>query len=178
MFREKCLNEIHNFFEIEVRNSNTKEVKQKGYAQNIVLNDGLNSRMKNAAWIYCGSGEGELSKERTTLFNYEGKYKDKTPLTIIHDKENKIYKKIVKVKIDTTILNGITITELGVGTEYSLYTHAFIKDAEGNNLRLKKTELDELYITAVIFFSLSLPQGFIITNDKIRDIEDFLAKNY
>src|SRR5699024_964845 len=66
---------IHNRFIIEVRNKDTNELKQKGIAENIVLNRmysrlcSLNTFFTN---IHFGNGEGTLSTSKTSLFNPVG----------------------------------------------------------------------------------------------------------
>ena len=76
---------FHNRFDIEVRDKDTNELKYQGHAENIIL-DRMYTRLCNFdsyfTNIVFGSGTGNLSPSRTTLFNRVG-YKSATTEEII-----------------------------------------------------------------------------------------------
>lgn len=165
----KVGSKIHNKFLIEVRNIRTNEIK-KGYAENIVLDNFKSSTAvfsDNGAIffgnsIHFGDGTGTLSSSRTTLFNRLG-----GKLAVFVEKSfnqvptpNYCTKKIV---ITASEYIGKTITEVGVGDVYTnttVYTHAFIKDSEGNNLVLgPKTSEQEITIYSTVYAIISLEDG-------------------
>ena len=66
---------IHNRFDIEVRDKNTGELKQKAVAYNIVLNQMYTRLCGGLSYfvnIHFGSGTGTLSAARTSLFTHLG----------------------------------------------------------------------------------------------------------
>ncbi|HZK44363.1 MAG TPA: hypothetical protein VFC73_08810 [Syntrophomonadaceae bacterium] len=146
---------IHNKFKIEVRNVVTKEIKQEGFAENIVL-DRMYTRLMNFnpffTYIHVGGGTGTLSPDRTTLFN------PVTHKTAVDDEKIKDYpisSVTKKIEFGTTEQNGKTFTEVGISeSTNAINTHALIKDAEGNPLSITKTDIDVVTIYATIYFEL------------------------
>lgn len=146
---------IHNKFKIEVRNVVTKEIKQEGFAENIVL-DRMYSRLMSFnsffTRIHVGGGTGTLSPTRTTLFspiaNKEAVVDEKV-------KDYPVSSVTKKIQFGTTEQNGKTFTEVGISESTSaINTHALIKDAEGNPLSITKTDIDVVTIYATIYFEL------------------------
>src|SRR5690606_6411839 len=78
---------FHNRFDIEVRDAKTGEIKQKGQAENIILNR-MYERLCNFnsyfSYIHFGSGTGEPLSTRNTLFNKIG-HKNAVTEEIIKD---------------------------------------------------------------------------------------------
>lgn len=164
---------IHNKFEIHIRDINTGEITQKGYAENIVLNHllshpyfGGSSNYCLSAYVALGRGTGVLDPTRTSLFNKIGTVftadiesnfnLPPTPSYITR-----------KGTIGPTIFVGETFTEIGLtnATFYpnNVFTHALIKDSEGNPLALgPKTDTQEVIIYSTVYFTLSLPLGITI----------------
>lgn len=148
---------FHNKFNIEIRDKDTGELKQTGYAENIVLNNMYsrlctgNSYFNN---IHFGTGDGLLTPERTTLFNFLG---TKTAVLIETIKAYPTSQWTKTATVNPEEYVGNTITEVGIsfgtGTT-NLVTHAMIKDSEGNPLALSKTDLDVLVIYATVFITL------------------------
>jgi hypothetical protein len=161
---------IHNKFKIEVKDVATGEITKKGYAENIVLN----SAMDNAAIfsslssgypgsaIAFGRGTGVLSAERTTLFDQIG-YKGVTRVEYIFNHAPLPSYATRKIVIEPSEYVGETITEVGLSkndTSTIIYTHALIKDSEGNPLALgPKTALQQITIYATVYAQPNFEEG-------------------
>ena len=143
---------IHNRFDIEVRDKETGELKQKGQAENIVL-DRMYTRLCNFSTyfvnIFFGSGRGTLSPTRTTLFTSLGYKAAVTEETI---KAFPISKWTRKITLAPEEYVNQTITEVGISeTTTAINTHALITDSEGNPLSITKTDIDVVIIYATVF---------------------------
>ena len=145
---------IHNKFEIEVRNKDTGELKQKGYAYNIVLNT-MWSRLINFQTyftnIHFGTGSGTLTPSRTTLFTWLGQ---KTAIDVELIKAIPISSWKRSIVLNPEEFVGSTLTEVGIAhspTASTLVTHALIEDSEGNPISIIKTAVDIVTIHATIF---------------------------
>lgn len=146
---------VHNRFDIEVRDKESGKLKQKGVAENMIL-DRAYSRICNFAtyfeYIHFGTGTGTPTPERTTLFTPLG-YKAVTVDEKV--KEYPISKVTKKITLAPEEYVGRTITEVGISeATNAINTHALIKDAEGNPLSITKTDLDVLIIYATVFIEL------------------------
>ncbi len=170
MFDLKCKTEIHNYFEVEViRNGNTI---QKGYGQNIILDRFFENIGVLPNYIHVGDGTGTLNPSNTALFHPLGSYSG-TSQEQWQDYDNGIYTKVCQATVPAGSLTGKVITEVGLGGYYthnSLRTHAFLKDSEGNPLTITKTALDELKITATVFYNMNFPSGFYIPRGDLGNI--------
>lgn len=161
---------IHNKFVIEVKNIATGEIEQRGYAENIVLNQAFTKEYYHIwgarffSGISYGDGSGTLSTSRTDLFNRLGS--KETELVSFECNEPPMasfcIKKIVILPAEAI---GKSISEVGISAPYldsilNIYTHALIKDSEGNLLTLEpKTSLQEITIYATVYYKLELPLG-------------------
>ncbi|OPZ87777.1 MAG: hypothetical protein BWY74_03320 [Firmicutes bacterium ADurb.Bin419] len=138
---------LHNRFDIEVRDSKTGDLKQKGIAENIVLNQMYSRICADAAYfvnIHFGNGTGTLDPTRTSLFNHLGTRTAETEETI---KAFPVSKWVRKITLNPEEFVNTTFTEVGIAygsTNTNLVTQALIKDSEGNPLSLTKTNLDVL----------------------------------
>lgn len=146
---------VHNRFDIEVRDKETGELKQKGVAENMILNRAYN-RICNFNsyfnYIHFGTGTGSPTPERTTLFTPLG-YKAVTVDEKV--KEYPISKVTKKITLAPEEYVGRTITEVGISeATNAINTHALIKDAEGNPLSITKTDIDVITIYATVFIEL------------------------
>lgn len=152
---------IHNRFEIEVRDARTGEIKQRGQAENIILNR-MYERLCNFNsyfnYIHFGKGEGALDTSRNILFDELG-YKQAVTEEII--KDFPISRWVRKIVLNPEEYVGESITEVGISDTYSssksssyINTHALIKDAEGNLLNILKTDTDVVVIYATVFIEL------------------------
>ena len=153
---------IHNRFDIEVRDAKSGELKQSATAYNIVL-DSIYSRLCNFqvyfANIHFGTGTGTVSPTRTTLFAH---LNTKTAINVElrrDIKNNDVFWKR-KIEIMPEEFVGQNLTEVGIAfgtTNTNLVTHALIEDSEGNPISVLKTDLDVVTIYATVFFDLSTP---------------------
>ena len=149
----KC--NFHNRFDIEVRDKDTGELKQKGVAENMILNRAYN-RICNFNsyfnYIHFGSGTGTLDPSRTTLFTPLG---NRTATVDEIIKEYPVSKVTKKIILNPEEYVGQTITEVGISeVTNAINTHALIKDAEGNPLSITKTDIDVITIYATVFIEL------------------------
>ena len=153
----QCINaklnaSIHNRFDIEVINAETGEVRRRAQAENVICN-GYWSALGNACKsIAVGSGNGTPSATDSTLFTPLKSY---SGLNWTWD-NSKIGDGVMSVTIGpATILEtelvGSTITELGYGTTSEIYTHAMLKDSNGNQVSIAKTATDIIKVYCTIF---------------------------
>ena len=145
---------FHNRFEIEVRDGQTGALKEKGQAENIVLNS-IYTRLCNTttyfSTIHFGRGAGTPTPDRNSLFDRIGSKSAETEETIRAFPTSSWTRQI---RLMPEEFVGETLTEVGIGfgsgaTE--VVTHAMIKDAEGNPLSLTKTSIDVVTIYATVF---------------------------
>ncbi len=154
--------DIHNRFDIEVRNAETGELRQNAVAFNIVL-DAMYTRLVNFDTyhtnIHFGTGTGTLAPTRTTLFTWLGQ-KTSTNEELIKALPTSSWKK--KIVLNPEEFVGSTITEVGIGrsaTASHIVTHAMLQDAEGNPISINKTALDVVTIFATVFVTFSTPNA-------------------
>ena len=145
---------IHNRFDIEVRDAVTGELKQKAEAYNIVL-DAMYSRLcaGNSYFyaIFFGTGTGTLSPARTSLFTHLGA-KVATNMTQIKAVPQSSWKQYIVLNPEDNV--GAVLTEVGIGYSTgstNLLTHALLKDSEGNPISITKSALDVVTIYATVF---------------------------
>lgn len=150
---------IHNKFEIEVKDIKTGEIVQKGYAENIILDNLyaiLISNFANINHIQVGSGTGVLSTGRTSLFNrINGKQGSVVEIVLNHPPTP--CHKTMSISILPSENIGAIITEVGLAAAATnnLVTHALIKDSEGNPLALgPKTDTQEIIIYSTLYGSV------------------------
>lgn len=157
----KIGSKIHNRFDIEVRDKITGDLKQKGQAENIIL-DRIYTRLCNFnsyfSYIHFGQGTGTLDPSRELLFDELGYKSAETEETI---KDFPVSKWTRKIVLNPEEYVGKSITEVGISDTYSstksksyINTHALIKDAEGNQLTIEKTDTDVVIIYATVFIEL------------------------
>ena len=153
---------FHNRYELEVIDSVTGQKKQTAIAENAVT-DGIWALLSASSpgvygQIAMGTGTGEPSGADTALFQQTFAYKGTfSMLSRVEQWPTCAY--TVKVSIPATASYVGTFTEIGLlGTytsgsyaRYQLWSHAMLKDAEGNQITITKTDLDILTITATIY---------------------------
>lgn len=168
---------IHNRFDIEVRDKNTGELKQKAVAYNIVLNQmytRLCGGLSYFANIHFGSGTGTLSASRTSLFSHLGT-KAAADEQIIKAIPLSTWKR--KIVLNPEEYVGNTISEVGIAfgaTNTNLVTHSLLKDSEGNPISIVKTDVDVITIYATVFVTfdnsnpnlvyINMPSGNTLVN--------------
>lgn len=155
---------IHNRFDIEVVDAKTGEVKQKAYAENVILDAWWevlvsDPTYKAANCILIGGGQGIPSHTDTDLFRRIGEATNKT--TSFGFSNNTTYYRTKQAYISETEYVGETITEIGLaGKDYNatLTTHAMLKDMNGNQISIYKTDTDIINFYATVFVHLSSRQ--------------------
>jgi len=147
---------IHNRFDIEVIDAQTGRVKQKAFAENIVL-DALWTRMLTPAtyfnYIFFGTGTGTLSASRTSLFTHLGYKAVSTTVDAVNESEGWFSRRKQCQLLETEYV-GSELSEVGIGygtTSTNLVTHATLKDMNGNPITIEKTNLDIITIYATVF---------------------------
>ena len=159
---------IHNRFDIEVKDIRTGEIVQKAQAENIVLNNmysylcsNVNNKVAINEYIHFGKGTGIISPLRTSLFNRLSGNQSTIVETVINSPPTASYCK-KKIVITSSEQVGETITEVGIhsANSTSVYTHALLKDSEGNQISIgPKTETQEITIYSTVYATVSLPDG-------------------
>jgi hypothetical protein len=153
---------IHNRFDIEVIDAKTGEIKQRAQAENIICN-ALWARLfapnTYFNYIHYGTGAGTPAATDTSLFTFLGYG---TPGAADDAKEismaNSRYSYKRKIVLDENAANGATLTEVGVAhstASSSLVTHAMLKDMNGNQISITKSDTDIINIYATIFLHFS-----------------------
>lgn len=149
---------IHNRFDIEVIDALTGEIKQRAYAENIILN-ALWTRMFSPgnyfSYIHYGTGTGTLSAARTSLFTFLGYGTPATAEDVVRYDYSNCYASLTrKIQLSEITAAGSTLTEVGIGystTAATLCTHAMLKDMNGNTISIAKTNTDIINIYATVF---------------------------
>jgi len=122
---------IHNRFDIEIRDAKTGKLKQKAYAENIVLDQMYTRLCARSAYfvnIHFGTGTGTLSASRTSLFTHLG------TKTAVNDAQSKALPTSwwrQKIVLNPEEYIGSALSEVGIAygsTSTNLVTHALIKD--------------------------------------------------
>lgn len=149
---------IHNKFDIVVRDAKTGEQKECYEAYNIVKNYCYDRILNDptSLWKYIayGSGTGTPSPTNSTLFNFLGS----VPAT----RDSLTYGMPTTVAVFTGRIAsnqavGQLITEIGLAassSSSSILTHALIKDSAGNPIAIQKTDQDIIDIYATVYFNL------------------------
>lgn len=149
---------IHNRFDIYVKNIETGTEEQVGYAENIVLDQmytRLCARSSYFVNIHFGTGTGTLSASRTSLFTHLG------TKAVTNDAQSKALPTSwwrQKIVLNPEEYVGSALSEVGVAygaTSTNLVTHALIKDMNGNPITLLKTALDVVTIYATVYVTFS-----------------------
>lgn len=169
---------FHNRFVIEVRDKDTGALKQKGVAENILL-DRIYTRICNFnsyfSYIHFGSGTGTLTPDRTTLFSSVG-YKSAEDEEKI--KAYPVSSVTRRIRLEPEEYVGTTITEVGVSeATNAINTHALIKDAEGNPLSITKKDIDVIIIYATIFIELSDANKITFSKYQANALSNYFIDN-
>ena len=153
---------IHNRFDVEVRDAKTGELKQKATGFNIVLDQMWTRLCGGSSYfvnIHFGTGGGTLSPSRTSLFTHLG---TKTAADEEQVKALPVSRWKRKIVLNPEEFVGSTITEVGIAfgsTASNLVTHAMLKDSEGNPISITKTDLDVVTIYATVFVTINNATG-------------------
>lgn len=154
---------IHNRFDVEVIDAATGEIRQRAQAENIIL-DSLWSRIGTSyfSYIQYGTGTGTPTANRTSLFSYLG-CSGASNSTSSLDLSRGVYSVKKNIELSETTAAGQTLTEVGISYDnYSnhLLTHAMLKDMNGNQITITKTNTDIIKIYATIFVHFN-PNGYM-----------------
>lgn len=149
---------IHNRFDIEIVDAITGEVRQKAYAENIILDSYWNYLLAGSVIAFhsiaYGTGTGTLSPSRTTLFAKSAQVA-MTGITTTRDNVNRVFSVKGGIVLGTDVANGLTLTEVGIAIDSAyggtLLTHAMLKDMNGNQISITKTATDVINIYATVF---------------------------
>jgi hypothetical protein len=177
---------LHNRFDIEVKDIVTGEIVQRAQAENIILNNLFTSTLFLGDWanqsvkyvgysISFGSGTGVLSADRTTLFNRLGS-KGATLVELVGNQAPlaSYCTKLIVLAPEEYV--GQTITEVGLSGDVAvstIYTHALIKDSEGNVITLgPKTNTQEITIYRTVFAQPNLETGFTLRGELSNTINN------
>ncbi len=181
---------VHNFFEFEVRDAKTNELKQTARAENIVLNQYF-AQWANFSWsihlnhhggICIGRGTGTLSRTRTSLFSQIMQRQASIIDWGVDGNTGWITREIT---LGVTEFNGEVITEVGFRSmrlntfvASALETHAFLQDSEGNPITITKTDTDIVIIRGTFYATITPGTGLGATGvynaHKISNLRTFM----
>jgi len=159
---------IHNRFDIEVVDSRTGAVRQRAQAENVICSKFwetspfVTSSSDRISYIWIGSGSGTPMATDTALFTKLGAY-SATQASPVVDKTNQIISVKLSIKLDETALVGSTITAFGCGSSGYIFTHAMLKDMNGNQISITKTATDIIQVYATIFLHWGDLRGWEIS---------------
>lgn len=152
---------IHNRFDFEVIDAKTGKVKQKAYAENVICDrywrELFNLGYVNFSAIASGDGTGVPSTTDVKLFsNVYNSTCSRSSLVV--DREKSIAYKKFSGTIPTTGAVGKNITEVGLASNYNngftygeIISHAMLKDMNGNQISIEKTDTDVINIYATVY---------------------------
>lgn len=164
---------VHNRFDFDVRNAITGEPNPDYigyYAENIVLHNFLHALTGYGSFfsgITFGTGSGTLDTERSTMFSYLG---CRSASTVASSKAIPVSYIRRKIVLNPEEYVDRVLTEVGICPDYyysptTIYTHALIKDMNGNTVGLTKTSLDVVTIYATVYYTFSTTnENLEITN--------------
>lgn len=170
---------LHNHFDLEVIDSRTGQKKSSAHAENVVTNSwyhevfkGLTntSTGRNGIGIALGSGTGTPAVTDKALFNFvfggsaSGygyiRPSSNTVEQLLDDNSKLIGYKATRVWVFPANSSYVgTLTEIGLTLVYpdgTLRSHAMLKDAEGNEIAIKKTDLDILTVTVTFYLTVNM----------------------
>lgn len=170
---------LHNRFDVEVSDAKTGAIRQKAYAENIVLNALWNRIMVDAYFtnIQFGSGTGTMDATRTSLFTFIGtKQSSGTKYAFSRDEGWMSVRRSIQLLEYEYI--GQTLREVGIAygsSSSNLVTHALLKDMNGNQVSITKTNVDVITIYATVYVRIP-SDGW--SNGKIQILPSPTPKDY
>ena len=153
---------IHNRFDIEVVDAKSGEIKSKAVAHNVICNQLWTYLLKPGAYfqaIHYGTGAGTPSAADTQLFSFYAAINTFKETTFGADIENGVTWCRRSARIEPNEAIGAEISEIGIAqstSQTTLCTHAMLKDMNGNQITIKKTDTDVINIYATIFLHHSV----------------------
>lgn len=180
---------MHNRFDIEVIDSSTGKVKQRAYAENVICqqywtyllttSDRSSSTWNIFNYIHYGTGTGTPASTDTSLFTYLGALVvNESSFTYNTNYANGTFSIQGKIVLTETMEIGATLTEVGVARKSSassLCTHAMLKDMNGNQISITKTDTDIINVYATIF--LHVPASYLsISGDLVFNLNGYFSR--
>lgn len=176
---------IHNRFDVEVRDAVTGELKQQARGYNVICNT-LWSRLltvQSGTWyvtyyfknILFGSGTGTPSASDTAMFQRIGSVAvSASGLTTFVDPANGYGYVQGNIVLQAGDYVGQTLTEVGIGySTTEAVTHAMLEDMNGNPISIVKTDTDIITIYATLYVHWSVSGwagGAILVEPHITDL--------
>lgn len=164
---------IHNRFDIEVIDSVTGKIRQRAQAENVICSQlwvRLFAPNTYFNYIHYGTGNGTPASADTSLFTFLG-YGTPSANNDVYtiSLTNCVYSLRRKIQLSETTAVGSTLTEVGIGYSSSastLCTHAMLRDANGNQISISKTNTDIINIYASVFvhWNSSFNSGNIVAS--------------
>ena len=156
---------IHNRFDVEVVDAATSKVRQRAQAENVLCNGFWDGSLGNGyalSYIAYGSGNGTPAATDTKLFSLISKVAPSSSNDVfLDDTTNSVYTIKRKIVLSETTSVGCTITEVGYHNGTSLSSHAMLKDMNGNQISIAKTNTDIITIYATIYVDYSAVKTII-----------------
>ena len=154
---------LHNHYEVDVIGPDGI-VKQHAVADNIVLNNFWTMLSRSAYSVYgiaMGTGTGTPAATDTALFNQKFIY-DGGISKLAASEAFPTCAYTYKTTVPASASYVGELTEIGIRGRYNpsswtsiLWTHALLKDTEGNPITITKTDIDVLTVTLTIYLTLS-----------------------
>lgn len=166
---------IHNRFDIEVKDSVTGEVKQRAYAENIIL-DALWTKLFGTtsayfAYLNLGTGTGTLAASRTALFTHLASLQLTGTPTVAASLGDGYMSCRRSVQILENQYIGQVLSEIGIahtsGSSY-LVTHALLRDMNGNVTTITKTATDIITFYATVYIRMPISADVLFDFDPVE----------
>lgn len=173
---------IHNRFDIEVVDAKTGEVKQRAQAENVICTAYWTNLFYSAGkynfYIAYGDGNGAPSQTDSSLFNKIG-VKSLSSFVGTKDSDD-LYHFTANAQLGETENVGSTLTEVGisfVSNGSTIATHAMLKDMNGNQISIVKTDTDviNLYATVFLHFNTQSMLGVTFTASSEKYLLEFMS---
>lgn len=152
---------IHNRFDIEVRDATTNQLKQKAQAFNVICNNFWSNLSSYSKYIVYSDGTGTPSASDINTFG-TARYASSSAHETIYSVKKGVTYRTWKVVLSETTAVGVNITEVGLSalnTSGYLCTHAMVQDMNGNPISIKKTNTDIITIYATVYVHF-VPSGY------------------
>lgn len=176
---------LHNKHHLILTDAKTGEIKQEGFAENIILDQGFKQLIDkhfkgkpSTAYssdglfgystsygcfgtTFLGSGTTDPSATQTQLASYITR-KTNGHYSYEYDMDGLMASQTRRAIWNETEIQNTTITEVGLGVDdqtTGLATRALIKDSEGNQISISKGTLDILTVYSTVYIQLSHAYG-------------------
>lgn len=147
---------MHNRFDFEVIDGRTGKVRQRAFAENIILDSYWTKLFAPAlanSHIHVGTGTGVLDPTRTSLFTFLVA-KSSTEAELVDNRSEgwTAYKRLAQWSEAENQNTAWTEVGIAYGTNSGyLTTHALIKDMNGNQVTINKGTDDIITVYATIY---------------------------